>query len=58
MRRFEARHGTSECRVLLGADMTTEDGMNKIQEEKLISTVCPTFVRDAAQILEELLGAS
>jgi len=58
MRRFEARHGTSECRVLLGADMTTGDGMNKIQEEKLISTVCPTFVRDAAQILEELLGAS
>jgi len=58
IRRFEAKYGTSECRLLLGADMTTEEGMKKIQEEKLISTICPAFVRDAAQILEELLAIS
>jgi C_GCAxxG_C_C family probable redox protein len=54
-RRFEALHGTTECKDLLGADISTEEGMKKIQDEKLFTTVCPVFVRDAANILEELL---
>jgi C_GCAxxG_C_C family probable redox protein len=54
-RRFETLHGTTECKSLLGADISTEEGMNKIKDEKLFTTVCPAFVRDAANILEELL---
>ncbi len=54
-RRFEALHGTTECRSLLGADMSTDEGLKKVQDEKLVSKLCPAFVRDAASILEELL---
>jgi C_GCAxxG_C_C family probable redox protein len=54
-RRFEALHGTTECKNLLGADISTEEGMKKILDEQLFTTVCPGFVRDAADILDELL---
>jgi C_GCAxxG_C_C family probable redox protein len=53
--RFEALHGTTECRSLLGADMSTKEGLKKVQDEKLVSKLCPAFVRDAASILEKLL---
>lgn len=53
--RFTALHGTSECKQLLGTDISTEEGWKKVQEEKLVSKVCPHFVRDAAIILEQLL---
>lgn len=56
VRRFEAIHGTSECRELLGADMSTRVGMKKIDEEKLVPAYCPDFVRDAARILNDLLA--
>jgi C_GCAxxG_C_C family probable redox protein len=54
-RRFEALHGTTECRSLLGADMSTKEGWKKVQDEKLVRKLCPAFVRDAASILENLL---
>jgi len=54
-RRFETLHGTSECKNLLGADMSTEEGMTRIQQQQLVRNLCPAFVRDAAAILEELL---
>ncbi len=53
--RFARLHGTAECRDLLGADWNTPEGLKRIQEENLVKTRCPTFVRDAAAILEELL---
>ena len=57
-RRFaEALHGTTECKELLGADMSTEEGLKKVQEEKLVRKVCPPFVRDTAIILEGLLSS-
>jgi C_GCAxxG_C_C family probable redox protein len=55
VRRFEERHGTTLCNGLLGADMSTEAGMRKIKEEQLVPRLCPAFVRDAAEILSELL---
>jgi C_GCAxxG_C_C family probable redox protein len=54
--RFEALHGTSECKHLLGTDMSTDEGLKKARQEKLVRKVCPPFVRDAASILEELLN--
>jgi C_GCAxxG_C_C family probable redox protein len=55
-RRFAALHGTTECKELLGADMSTEEGLKKVLEEQLVRKVCPLFVRDAAIILEGLLS--
>ena len=53
--RFEARHGTSLCKELLGADLSTEEGRQKAKEDKLVSKVCPGLVREVAGILEMLL---
>lgn len=54
-KRFNAKYGTLSCKGLLGEDMSTQEGMQKITEEKLVARHCPQFVRDAANILESLL---
>jgi C_GCAxxG_C_C family probable redox protein len=54
-RRFEARRGTSVCRALLGGvDLGTETGRKEAVEKNLFQEVCPGYVRDAGEILEEL----
>ncbi len=52
---FEARHGSSECRTLLGLDIGTPEGMSRAREAKLFATRCEAFVRDAAEVLEGML---
>ena len=57
-RRFEGRRGTILCKKLLGADMTTEEGIKKILEEELVAKHCygPGGIgQDVAEILEELI---
>ncbi len=58
LHRFTLLHGTTECKELLGADWNTPEGLRRIQEENLVRTRCPAFVRDAASILEQLTTAS
>jgi len=53
---FESRHGSIVCRELLGCDISTPEGMQIAEENKLPATRCPNFVRDAAEILEEILS--
>ena len=53
--RFRARHGSLECRELLGCDLSTPEGRKHAKAERLHSTVCTQIVRDAAEILEEIL---
>ncbi|MBF0548976.1 MAG: C_GCAxxG_C_C family protein [Deltaproteobacteria bacterium] len=53
--RFKGLHGTIMCKDLLGADISTQSGMARIKEEKLVPKLCPVFVRDAADILSEFL---
>jgi iron only hydrogenase large subunit-like protein len=54
--RFKARHETISCRELLaGVDLGTPSGRQEAADKKLFSTLCPVFVRDAAEILEVLL---
>jgi C_GCAxxG_C_C family probable redox protein len=54
-RQFKARNGTIVCKELLGADMSTPEGMKYAKEHKLASKLCPKFVRDASEIVEEML---
>ena len=54
-KRFEERNGSSVCRDLLGHDVSPEEGRAKANEEGLFQTLCPEFVRSAAEILEEML---
>ncbi len=53
--RFKEKHGTTVCKKLLGADMTTQEGQAKIVEENLIAVHCYGFGRDVSEILEQLL---
>jgi C_GCAxxG_C_C family probable redox protein len=54
-RRFEALHATIVCRELLGVDLGTSDGREKAARDNLFRTICPVMVRDAAQILSEMI---
>ncbi len=58
LHRFTLRHGTTECSELLGADWNTPEGLRRIQNENLVRTRCPAFVRDAASILEQIMTDS
>lgn len=53
--RFKARNGAILCRELLGHDLSTEKGREAVAEKNLFVTLCPRFVQDASDILEELL---
>ena len=55
-RAFEEKHSTTECRKLLGCDLTTVDGKRHFEESDLHSTVCVECVKDAVTILDGLLG--
>jgi len=55
--RFEARHGTILCRDLLGVDVGTSEGHEKAVKEKLYRTLCPDFVKTAAEVLADLESA-
>jgi C_GCAxxG_C_C family probable redox protein len=53
--KFCAKHGSCICKKILGHDLSTEEGMAKIMEEKLLETKCPKVVMDACDILEKML---
>lgn len=53
--RFRSRNGALRCGELLGCDLATAEGAEAARQRRLFTEVCPRFVRDAAEILEELL---
>ena len=50
--RFRAKNGTTVCRELLGIDLQRDKG--RAAKER-VQSVCPNLVRDAAELLEQLL---
>ncbi len=55
IQRFEQHHGTTLCRTLIDADISTPEGLKAARDKRLFSKVCPAFVKSAVQTLEELL---
>ncbi|MHB8157724.1 MAG: C-GCAxxG-C-C family protein, partial [Desulfocucumaceae bacterium] len=53
--RFKSINGTVRCKELLGCDLSTPEGRELSKERNLFTTLCPKFVRDAAEIVKELL---
>lgn len=53
---FKSRNGSILCRELLGYDISTEEGREAARAEGLHQTRCTKFVRDAAEIVEQILG--
>ncbi|MFQ5905305.1 MAG: C-GCAxxG-C-C family protein [bacterium] len=55
MEKFRSRNTSIVCNVLLGFDISTPEGLQRAKEKDVHSNVCPKFVQDASEILEELL---
>ena len=56
-RRFAIRNGNDlSCKALLGCDISTSDGQKMASELGLYQSVCPKLVKDAAEIVEEILA--
>ncbi|MDR2017644.1 MAG: C-GCAxxG-C-C family protein [Syntrophobacterales bacterium] len=53
--RFKKRNFTLRCSELLGCEVGTPEGMKFLKEHNLRERLCSHFVKDAAEILEELL---
>jgi len=56
--RFKARNGSLLCRDLTGCDLTAPEGHKQFLESGRRETVCGKAIRDAAEIIEELLNPS
>jgi C_GCAxxG_C_C family probable redox protein len=53
--RFKERHRSIICRELLGYDLSSPEGRKAAHDKGLFSTLCPELVRDAVEILEQML---
>lgn len=53
---FAAQHSSILCRELLGADMSTPDGLKRVQEQNLHATVCGPLVQSACALIESILA--
>jgi C_GCAxxG_C_C family probable redox protein len=54
--RFKSCHGSVTCQELLGCDISIPEGLKVAREQGIFKTTCPRLVRDAAEILEEILA--
>lgn len=55
VRRFKAKHGTLICKQLLGYDISILEQHAIAEEQGFFKTKCPNFVKDAAEILDQIL---
>ena len=56
MSRFESKHGSCICRVLLdGCDLSTPDGQRQFKENDLMNKVCKGCVATAVEAVESLI---
>ena len=51
---FTQRNGTDQCSELLGEDLNTQEGKEKIAQKGLSGKVCEKCIRDAIEIIEIL----
>ena len=55
VKRFKSLHGSINCTELLGYDLGSPEEMKLAEEKELFITVCPKFVQNAAEIIEQIL---
>jgi C_GCAxxG_C_C family probable redox protein len=53
--KFKDRHGSIVCKELLGYDLSNPQEGEAAKKQGLFDTLCPQFVRDATEILEDIL---
>jgi C_GCAxxG_C_C family probable redox protein len=52
--RFQALHGSTVCRELLGCDIRTDEGLQRARDLGLFQQRCPRYVEDATRLAGEL----
>jgi len=58
MARFEERHGSCSCRVLLeGCDLKTAEGQRHFKEQDLLHKTCVGCVQSVVEILTQIVEA-
>jgi len=55
---FVDKYGTTECRMLLNCDLTTEEGQARFRNENLGKRVCENCITDSVQFLSEQIDNS
>jgi len=53
--RFKEKNGAITCKELLGHDPGDPEGQKKICEKQLKVKLCPKYIKDAVEILEDYL---
>jgi len=53
--RFKSKNGTIFCRELLDCDISTPEGDKLASEKGLFAKTCPGLVKNAAEIIEEIM---
>jgi len=56
LQRFESRHGTILCRELLDCDISTPEGRQQARDKDAFTALCPLFVGDAVEVVQEMLS--
>jgi len=56
VRRFESRNSSIVCRELLGCDISKPEGIQEAKEKDLFTSVCPKAVKEATEILDEMIN--
>lgn len=56
VQRFKVIHGSIQCSDLLGYDLSDPKQLQTAWDKGLFMEVCPNLVRDASQILIEMIG--
>lgn len=57
-KRFKAINSSVKCKDLLGFDLSIPEDLDTVKEKQLFRILCPKFVRDSSEIIEELLEVS
>ena len=55
IKKFRRRNGSISCLELIGVDFSTEEGLREAREKDLFKKKCDKYVRDACEILEEII---
>jgi len=55
IKRFLEKNGTIICKELIKCDISTVEGRKKAEEEKLFVKICPKFIKNGIEILENIL---
>jgi len=56
--KFKSRNNSLNCKELLGYNLGNTEERKECSEKKLYETLCKKFVKDAAEILEEIIAAN